>query len=93
VLQKPFQPVSVKDLEKFWSLEQIGISSNQEDFLTKEEFLAQEMQNTTTFYKKEEKTWYTSLLFKDRPPKLGNNKSKALAILQKVEKSAKLSEK
>lgn len=78
----------MKDLEKFWSLEQIGISSNQEDFLTKEEFLAQEMQNTTTFYNKEEKTWYTSLLFKDRPPKLGNNKSKALAILQKVEKSA-----
>jgi hypothetical protein len=88
VQQKSFTPVSTKDLEKFCSLEKIGISSHQEDILTKEEFLAQELQNTTTFYNKEEKMWYTSLLFKDQPLVLGNKKSKAMAILQKVEKSA-----
>ena len=65
----------------------IGIT-NEESCMTKEERDAQIMQDTATFYKKEEKTWYTGLLFKERPPKLLSNKGKAMAILAKVEKSA-----
>ena len=42
----------------------------------------------STFYKPEEKTWYTSLLFKETPNTLGNNFSKATAILSQVEKQA-----
>jgi hypothetical protein len=42
----------------------------------------------STYYKPEEKTWYTALLFKEVPKHLGNNKARATAILSQVEKSA-----
>lgn len=77
----------IKDLDKFWSLEEIGIANEDKD-ITKEEFEAQKLQDSLTFYNKEEQTWYTGLLFKSRPPELHNNKGKAMAILRKVEKSA-----
>lgn len=77
----------VSDLDRFWSLEQIGIA-NDDSNLTREEQNAQESQDCTTFYNPAEKTWYTGLLFKERPPQLQSNKGKAMAILAKVEKSA-----
>ena len=77
----------IPDLDCFWSLEQSGIA-NDDSNITKEELNAQELQDCTTFYKPEERTWYTGLLFKERPPPLKSNKGKALAILAKVEKSA-----
>ena len=77
----------VSDLDRFWSLEQIGIA-NDDSNLTREEQNDQDSQDCTTFYNPAEKTWYTGLLFKERPPQLQSNKGKAMAILAKVEKSA-----
>lgn len=79
--------VPISELDRFWSLEQIGIASD-ESHLTKEEYKAQTLQDKVTFYDKKNKTWYTELLFKGRPPQLQSNKGKAMAILAKVEKSA-----
>jgi len=42
----------------------------------------------STFYVKKEKTWYTSLLFKEEPTHLPTNEGGAKAILYKVEKKA-----
>ena len=42
----------------------------------------------STFYKPEGKTWYTSLFFEEKPQTLGNNFSKATAVLSQIEKQA-----
>ena len=78
---------SLLDLQRLWDLELLGISKNEEKDLTKEEYQAQQMQDACTWYDKDSKTWTTSLLFKDNPPKLGSNRAKALGILKKVENS------
>jgi hypothetical protein len=39
----------------------------------------------STFYKENEKTWYTSLIFKENLINLNHNKERAMAILHKVE--------
>ncbi len=74
-------------VKRLWDLELLGIQKTEEVLLTKEEFEAQKLQDEKTHYDPQRKTWVTSLLFKERPPKVGSNKKRALGILQKVEKS------
>jgi len=82
--------MTIKNLERFWDIESLGIAEDQQKTdQTKEESIAQKMQDQFTFYNSEEKKWTTSLLWKENPPPLGNNKSKALAILKQVENGAK----
>jgi len=78
---------TLEKLQRLWDLELLGIKKTEEVLLTKEEFEAQRLQDQVTHYDPQQKTWVTSLLFKERPPKVGSNKKKALGILQKVEKS------
>ena len=81
--------MTVKNLERFWDLESLGIEEDcQESNITKDENDAQNLQDKLTFYTKEEKRWTTSLLWKENPPNLGDNKAKALAILKQVENGA-----
>ena len=47
--------VSISELDRFWSLEQIEIGSD-ESHLTKEEYKAQTLQDKVTFYDKKNKT-------------------------------------
>ena len=76
-------PMTIKNLERFWDTESLGITEDtQTSNLTKEENDAQILQDKHTFYNKEQKRWTTSLLWKEDPPNLGNNKAKALAILK-----------
>ena len=75
-------------LEKFWDLESIGVTSSKNEHLTAEEDTAIEMMDKVTFYKKEEKTWYTSLLLKDNTTLLNDNFDRAKAVMIHVEKSA-----
>ena len=82
-------PMTIKNLERFWDTESLGITEDtQTSNLTKEENDAQILQDKYTFYNKEQKRWTTSLLWKEDPPNLGNNKAKALAILKQVENGA-----
>lgn len=78
---------TVENFQRLWDLELLGIQKTEEMLLTKEEFEAQRMQDERTHYDPQQKMWFTSLLFKERPPNVGSNKRKALSILQKVEKS------
>jgi len=81
--------VTIKNLERFWDLDSLGIEEDRQlSNLTKEEVDAQKLQDKMTFYCKDTKTWTTSLLWKTDPPYLGNNRSKALAILKQVESGA-----
>jgi len=75
------------DLQRLWDLELLGISKTEEKDLTLEEYRAQKLQDECTWYDRESKTWTTSLLFKENPPNLGSNRTKALGILKKVENS------
>ncbi len=75
-------------LQQFWGLEHIGISENKFENLTQEEFEAVQLMDKESFYSETEKTWYTSLLFKEEPRNLENNFVRAKAVLSKVEKSA-----
>jgi hypothetical protein len=52
---------------------------------TIEEQEALDLMEKSTFYKENEKTWYTSLLFKEGPINLSHNKEGAMAVLRKVE--------
>lgn len=80
---------TIKNLDQFWTTECLGIAEDtQTSSLNKEEHDAQKLQDSVTFYNKEEKAWYTSLLWKSNPPNLGSNKAKALAILKQVENGA-----
>lgn len=81
--------MTIKNLDRFWDIDTLGIAEDsQTSNLTREEDEAQTLQNSVTFYDKANKTWYTSLLWKTNPPNLGNNKRKALAILNQVENGA-----
>jgi len=75
-------------LQQFWGLEHIGISENKFENLTQDEFEAVQLMDKESFYSETEKTWYTSLLFKEEPRNLENNFVRAKAVLSKVEKSA-----
>ena len=75
------------DLHRLWDLELLGISKTEEKDLTLDEYKAQKLQDECTWYDRKSKTWSTSLLFKENPPPLGSNRSKALGILKKVENS------
>ena len=82
-------PIKIKHLEVFWDTESLGIKEDtQTSIFSKEEDDAQKLQNSVTFYDKHQKTWFTSLLWKQNPPPLGDNKAKALAILKQVENGA-----
>lgn len=65
----------------------MGIKNEENCDLTLEEYQAQKLQDELTYYDKENKTWFTSLLFKETPPNLGTNRQKAIAIMKKVEVS------
>ncbi len=67
----------------------IAITNTSKDQFTLEEEEAVKRMERETFYSPEEKTWYTSLLFKDQPTNLGDNFARAKAVLSKVESSAK----
>ena len=43
---------------------------------------------SVTFYKNEECTWYTELLWINIPPELGRNKAKAIAVMKATEQKA-----
>ena len=74
----------------FWDTESLGITEDlSTSVMTKEESNAQLLQDSVTFYNKEEKCWYTSLLWKEDPPPLGSNKSKAIAVMRQVELQAR----
>ena len=75
-------------LEKFWNLESLGVQNNKNEQYTAEENAAVEMMEKVTFYQKQEKTWYTSLLFKDDTSLLSDNFDRAKAVMIHVEKSA-----
>lgn len=77
---------TLSGLHKLWDLELLGIKKEEDvSELTREEFEAQKLQDELTFYDRTSKTWFTSLLFKMKPPNLGSNRQKALGILRKVE--------
>jgi len=76
------------DIQRFWDLDTLGITSNENSALTMCELEAQKMQDAVTRYDVNKKTWFTSLLFKKNPPELGSNKLKALAVMKKVEATA-----
>ena len=75
-------------MQKFWDLEHIGITVPKNKDLTQEEEEAIDLMERTTFYKEDEQTWYTSLLFKEVPIKLENNFNRAKAVLSQCEKTA-----
>jgi len=70
-----------------WRLDLLGIKPNEESTSTHEDLEAQRLQDLITKYDPESKTWSTGLLFKQRPPNLGPNKRRAIAILKKFEAS------
>ena len=74
-------------ISAFWDVEHLGIIPNKNADLTQEEDEAVQLMEESTFYKAEEKTWYTSLLFKENIKKLQSNVAGARAVLQKVEKN------
>jgi len=75
-------------LQQFWGLEHIGITPPKNNDLTHEEEQAVDLMEKQTFYKEDEKTWYTSLLFKEEPTNLDNNFVRARAVLYQEEKRA-----
>ena len=74
-------------ISAFWDVEHLGIIPNKNADLTQEEDEAVQLMEESTFYKEDEETWYTSLLFKDNIKKLQSNVAGARAVLQKVEKN------
>ena len=80
-------------LEKFWDLESIGVKQNKNEHFTSDQDVAVDLMEKMTFYQKEEKTWYTSLLMKDDTSLLNCNLDRAKAVMVHVEKSAQKDQK
>jgi hypothetical protein len=80
-------------LEKFWDLESIGVKQNKNEHYTSDQDVAVDLMEKMTFYQKEEKTWYTSLLMKDDTSLLNCNLDRAKAVMVHVEKSAQKDQK
>ena len=75
-------------IQRLWNLDVLGIKPSDEADLTRDEMLAQKLQDEFTSYDVAKKVWITSLLFKTTPPDLGTNRAKALGLLAKVERTA-----
>ncbi len=78
-----------KTQPNFFDLEHIAITTTSNDQFTLEEEEVVKRMEREIFYSPEEKTWYTSLLFKENPTHLGDNFARAKAVIFKVESSAK----